>query len=86
MPWQSHNNSALCSHRITLHLVDPLNDHGGRSATTVADSSNTILTRLELVEQCRQDARAGASERVSQRDGATQRVYIGVLKTKNLYS
>lgn len=85
MPWQTRDNSALCSHRIALHLIDSLHHHGGRSTAAVADSSNTILTRLELMEQCSQDARARTSKRMTQRDGATQRVYVGILETKNLY-
>jgi hypothetical protein len=59
---------------VSLHLVHPVqflhNDSSG-SATSVANSSNTILARLQLMQQCNQDTRAGATKSMAERDGSS---------------
>lgn len=48
-----------------LHRLDPLHNHRRCCAPTVANGRNTILTRLELMEQRYEDARTRAAEGVA---------------------
>lgn len=55
---------------------DPLHHHSSRRPSTVAYSRDAVLTRLELMQQRGQDPRAGAAERMPERDGAAERVDV----------
>lgn len=68
-----------------LDLVQFLHNQGCRRAASVAYGCDTVLARLKLVKQSRENARSGAAERVTERDGATERVDTGVLQSEDLH-
>lgn len=67
-----------------LNLIQLLHNHSTGSTAAVTNGSNAILARLQLVQQSDQDARSRAAEGMAQRDGTSQRVDAGVLKTQDL--
>lgn len=66
------------------NALNPLHHHRRRRSPAVTDGGDTVLARLELMQQRRQDPRAGAAERVAERDGATEEVDVSEFETENL--
>ena len=61
----------------SLRYFNPLHHHGGGCSTAVADGCNTILPRLQLVEQGGQNSRARAPKRMTKSNGSTARIDVG---------
>ncbi len=60
-----HTRSEPC-HAERSNALNPLHHHRRRCSPTITNSGNTVLARLELMQQRRQDPRAGAAERVAE--------------------
>lgn len=67
-----------------LDLVEFLDNNSRGSTAAVANSCNTVLAWLQLVKKGGQDTRAGATERMAERDGAAELVDAGVLEAEDL--
>lgn len=67
-----------------FYAFDSLHNHSSGCTTTVADGCHTILTRLQLMEECGQDARTGTSQGVTKRNGTAQEIDLGILETEDL--
>lgn len=67
-----------------LHRLDALHDDGSGCAATVANRRNAVFARLQLVQQCDQDPRPGASQGVAEGDGSPEGVDAGTLQSENL--
>jgi hypothetical protein len=67
-----------------LNTGDPLHDHRRSRTATIANSCNAILTRLQLMQQSRQNPRARTSQSMAQGDSTTKQIDFGVFETQNL--
>lgn len=74
----------ISSHLSLVNLVQLLYNHGTSSTAAVANSGDTILTGLQLMKQCDQNARARATQSMSNGDGTSKKVDLGVLQAENL--
>jgi hypothetical protein len=53
-------------------MINPLHDNGGGCASTITDRRAAVFAHLQLMQQGGQDPRAGAAQRVAQRDGSAE--------------
>jgi hypothetical protein len=83
-PEVKHVVWTLPTHMNLLHRVNPLNYHRSRCAPSVADCCHSVLSGLQLMEQCRQDPRPRIAECMTEGDGTTEEVDIGVFEAKDL--
>jgi hypothetical protein len=69
------------------YLLQRLNDNGGSTTTTVADTSaaNLALLLPQYTEQCGCDPGTGSTERVAERNSSTVEVDLVFLNTKDLH-
>ena len=74
----SFNLSNLISRAqpVASGMFDPLNHHHSRRSSAVADRRHAVLAGMELMQQRGQDPRAGAAERMSERDGPAERIDV----------
>ena len=68
------------------NALNPLHHDGRGGAPAVTDGRDAVFARLELMQQRGQDARAGAAERVAERDGAAEEVDLCVFEAEDLRS
>jgi hypothetical protein len=58
----------VISQIVYIHLLD---DHTRSRTAAITDRSNAVLALLELIQQRRQDSRAGAAECVTDGNGSS---------------